>query len=457
MSSFLPGTKFSILLFSEKGLARSHAREVASWFRRCPGPAAITIVDKPVDLSVDSNGNLTWEAAFKILHELREQYKAFPENFVFLLTKSPNAHNWYAVQDERCLRNGFLHVGDFSWVTTAPASVISAHYLLKGIFNALVESAGVRWNTLAHNRSRGCLYDFCENKWELCLKIRTADICGDCMCVFRSIGIPEALISQTVDMAEALRRSALNTYQYLKPEMVFDRWPFPVAVTRHKAVQATNPLLRLLLLLDHFDCLVRYCFLAKTIAVGERPVLTERPSMGWWVDQLAQSVVGQGEFRDVARIAQREKIVSLRNERRGHGWMALEEEAYRDDVSKLETAVEKIEIEMTPFLESYQLLVPRDIKLVKGGYTVKAEHLIGSHLLHPQTSIKLDCEPRICGITGENEVFLADIPRRKFWNMSPYIISAVCPTCQHPRILITDGGDQFIDVFVGHRVEVEIN
>ena len=121
----MPDTKFPILLLAERGLDRSHAKEVAGWFRRCPGPISLKVVNTPVDLLLDDDGKLTSEAAFKVLNEMRNQNEVSPEHFVCLLTKSLNVKNWYAVQDENCLRNGFLHVGDFTWVTSAPASVIS--------------------------------------------------------------------------------------------------------------------------------------------------------------------------------------------------------------------------------------------------------------------------------------------------------------------------------------------
>ena len=71
-------------------------------------------------------------------------------------------------------------------------------------------------------------------------KLRTADICGDCLSVFQSIGIPDSLLAQTVAIMETTRRQAINTGQFLPAEVSFSGWPFPVAITRHKAVQATN-------------------------------------------------------------------------------------------------------------------------------------------------------------------------------------------------------------------------
>src|SRR5262249_59145376 len=126
------------------------------------------------------------------------------------------------------------------------------------VFNALLHEAQVLRDEVWHQKSRGCFFDFCAYKEDLSIKLRTADICGDCMQIFRSVGIPDALLKQTVAIMEASRKLAINTGQFLESEAEFSAWPFPVAITRHKVVQAVNPLLRFMLLLDHFDSLVRF-------------------------------------------------------------------------------------------------------------------------------------------------------------------------------------------------------
>lgn len=448
-------TTFNVLLMAERGVEKNHLDEVARWFERNPGPIVVRVEKRPVELALTAEGVLLWDTAFATLRELRSQHGVGPEGFVLLLTKSPNQDNWYAVQDPDEMRNGFGHVADFSWVTSAPGSVVTTHYLLKGIFNALVTDAGISWMDLWHQEPRGCFFDFCLVKRELNFKLRTADICGDCLQVFREIGIPDALLLQTVAIMEACRPLALSTAQFRPTQVEFDRWPFPVAVTRHKVTQATNPLLRFLLLLDHFDSLIRYFYLTREALADRTPALEERPSLGWWLDQLAQSLKGEKSYREVVAIAQRENVVALRNERRGHGWMAADADAYAGEAMRLERIIGMIEEEMAPFFASHRLVIPRQIEPNDDVYLVAGENLSGSHLLHPPFRIKVTADPRSVGLRKLSEVFVTDARMEHFHRMSPYIRSAVCPTCHHARVLITDGGTRYIDVFMGHRVELE--
>src|ERR1044071_4905739 len=117
-----PNSTFQVFLFSERGLDRKHATEVAAWFGHCAGPVSVQVKTRPVEITLSEFGEILWERAFTKLRELRSVTGAESEDFIYLLTTSPNENNWYAVEDPENSRNGFGHVGDFSWVTSAPSN-----------------------------------------------------------------------------------------------------------------------------------------------------------------------------------------------------------------------------------------------------------------------------------------------------------------------------------------------
>ncbi len=135
-------TIFPVVLCYERGLDKRQADDVAAIFERHPGPITVNVRSRSIELK--KNGpeeSLIWSDTFAALQELREAEKIPVETFVCLLTKSSNEENWYAVQNPESRRSGFIHVGDFSWVTSAPSHFISAHYVLKGAFNFLLQEA----------------------------------------------------------------------------------------------------------------------------------------------------------------------------------------------------------------------------------------------------------------------------------------------------------------------------
>jgi hypothetical protein len=449
LSPVSPG--YQVALLWQQGLSREVAEETAAWITRCPGPITVAVDDPPVPLATAEDGTLAWDIAFTAIRAERSLRKLPPTAFVYLLTRSPNEFNWFAAEDETDMRSGFGHVDDFSWITTAPGSAISAHYLLKGVFNALLHEAGVDWRALWHSESRGCLFDFCEQKADLGFKLKTGDICGDCLTVLRDARIPETLLRQAANIMDAQRRRAVNTVQFFETEPAFAHWPFPVAVTRHKVAQASNQLHRLLLLLDHFDSLVRFVVLTHGVETGRLSMVPERPALGWWVETLASVHGGERDLQEVVRIAERESIVSLRNENRGHGWMAIDDDSYRGEATRLEGILSAIEERLTPFLSAHRLVVPKSTKLADGRFVLQGSLLTGSNILTPRFETSM-ADPVAAGINNERAVYLTDAELSSFKSMTPWIVFTFCPECRHERLLLTDGGHRYIDVLVGHRV-----
>ena len=447
--------EFRIHLARENEVPAALVQEVVKVFNEHPGPVKVSPLKTSHRLPRSRDGIIPWREAFGSLKDLRARIKIPEREHLTLLTTAPNERNFYTVPDPKNLLNVFAHVSDFSWATTAPSWAIVTHFILKDLLDhLLVEGGCILEEAEGHRTARGCFSDFCGRKADLGLKLRTADICGECLQLFQSVGIPEALIHQLIAINETLRLTALSTAPYLPSPRRFQSWPFPVAITRHKAAQSDNSALRLGFLLDHFDSLVRYSLLAHELSHERRPEIVERPSLGWWVDQLARAFTDSPDLRGVARIAQEERIVALRNDRRGHGWMAMDAETYRPDCEALENAIGRIEGTLAPLLHGFTLVIPREIQLTDEGYRVMGEQLSGSHILHPTFTHDMTEDPRLRGLRVSNSVHLATHDLSRFWDCRPYLLSNVCPECRHTRLLITDGGRCYIDTFMGHRVDI---
>jgi len=401
-----------------------------------------------------------WEPAFAALEKIAETQKIPESQYLVVLTKAPNENNWFAVPSQTNSRFGFIHVADFSWVTTAPNWAIISHYILKGVVFSLLAEQNVDWfKEVGHMSPRGCFNDFFANKSDMGLMLRTADICGDCLHLFMTIGIGEDLIRQIISIQEAVRLTALSTTPYLKPTNEFESWPFPIAFTRHKATQATNSASKMLFLLDHFDSLVRFSFLANEMIQNGKSKkqlkIVERPTLGWWVEQFGRSFKKTPNLGNALSLAEQGDVVALRNERRGHGWMHFSENAYEKECRFLEEILLRMESTLAPILHGYTLLNPLKLKMQDGHYLVEGENLVGSHILHPPFSHRFKKEPKMHGMENTEHIHLVDISRESWHDMHPHLISANCPKCNHQRILITDGSNRYIDIQVGHRVTIK--
>jgi hypothetical protein len=78
--------------------------------------------------------------------------------------------------------------------------------------------------------------------------------------------------------------------------------------------------------------------------------------------------------------------------------------------------------------------------------------LRGSHLLHRIKEKRLDCPPSDVGINNSNIVYLCETTMERFYTLGSSIRMAQCTQCHTDRVFVTDGGQDYLDVFAGHRV-----
>lgn len=124
---------------------------------------------------------IKWENLFQKCANYRKENKIGNDDFVLLLTDKPNKHNWFAALDENMPYNGFIHTADWDYfIDCSPAFPIAYEVislmLQKHMFEGLYD---VRINV--HQHPIGCINDMCMQKKDIILKLRTGDVCIDCL------------------------------------------------------------------------------------------------------------------------------------------------------------------------------------------------------------------------------------------------------------------------------------
>ena len=161
---------------------------------------------------------LKWEDIFDRCKLFRELYDIPDLEFVILLTDKGNEFNWFAAPDPKGGRNGFVQTSGLGFYLPgfSRASIvylITTHLLRHHMFSDIREmSEGV------HQKSVGCMNDFCGNKTELILKLRTADLCSDCVKRLEDKQVDPLLAAQAFEIMEAMRGEILfrDRYSLLK-------------------------------------------------------------------------------------------------------------------------------------------------------------------------------------------------------------------------------------------------
>jgi hypothetical protein len=60
-----------------------------------------------------------------------------------------------------------------------------------------------------HQPPRGCMNDFCKDKREIGFKLRSADICPDCLKIIRDKGVNQLLVQQVFSVIDDIRKQLL--------------------------------------------------------------------------------------------------------------------------------------------------------------------------------------------------------------------------------------------------------
>ena len=139
-------------------------------------------------------------------------YNNIPNNeFVILLTEVSNTNNWFASLDEKMPFNGFIHTSDWNHFIKCQDSFpiayeVIALVLQKHMFNDYNEA-----RASVHVEPIGCVNDLCLEKKNITLKLRTADVCQDCM----------NKLKDKLSIAEI--QHALNIMESLRVKMLFSQ------------------------------------------------------------------------------------------------------------------------------------------------------------------------------------------------------------------------------------------
>lgn len=160
-----------------------------------------------------------WEYLFDECVDYRFSKDMDLNDMVILLTDVANKHNWFSALDPNFRSHGFVHTADWEHYVKCSevfpvAYLVASLVLQKHMFKDMKAL-----KKAVHQFPLGCINDFCEHKREIILKLRTADVCYDCMNLLKDKLEPIA-VQQMLDIFEGVRKRILfnqNFRQNLKP------------------------------------------------------------------------------------------------------------------------------------------------------------------------------------------------------------------------------------------------
>jgi hypothetical protein len=145
----------------------------------------------------------SWKQLFEEVNAYRSANKIESAFMVFQLTNHPNEYGFYAAVDEKTKSLSFINCAyqdlfPDSTLRYPIAFNIVAMLLLSRLFDKYSEL-----EYLTHQTPRGCLMDWASDRKELLFKLRTGDLCEDCLNVLKKKKIDSSYSQQLFQFLDA--------------------------------------------------------------------------------------------------------------------------------------------------------------------------------------------------------------------------------------------------------------
>ena len=123
----------------------------------------------------------SWSTFFKKCQTYRSTHSIPEQDMVLILSEIGNKYNWFATLDKESPNNGFVHTADWDMFLSCPKQFPIAYEVIALLLHRFSFDAQKPVTEQAHARAIGCVSDLCMEKKDIILKMRTADVCGECM------------------------------------------------------------------------------------------------------------------------------------------------------------------------------------------------------------------------------------------------------------------------------------
>jgi hypothetical protein len=150
----------------------------------------------------------TWQQLFTECDEYRSKKKIQKEDIVVLLTDIGNKPNWFGGVSPSMI-NYFVQTSNWEYYFGSSIDIrfpIAYEVIIWVMRYYMFPTNEVLMDNI-HNTPMGCIMDFCQDKSQIILKMRTADACDSCMNKFIDGDVPKLHTRQFFEILDGIRMS----------------------------------------------------------------------------------------------------------------------------------------------------------------------------------------------------------------------------------------------------------
>ena len=151
-----------------------------------------------------------WDEFFLNCIGFRRSKNISDDDYVFLLTEFKNHEDYFGWTDES-LGNYFIQTSDWNRYF---ASEVNKHFpisyeVVAWILRSLMYDTQDELLKNAHLRARGCVMDYCDEKEDIILKMRTGDVCNTCLNRIKERGVNPGFLGNIFNTMENIRKGLI--------------------------------------------------------------------------------------------------------------------------------------------------------------------------------------------------------------------------------------------------------
>ncbi|NBV07500.1 MAG: hypothetical protein EBS09_00150 [Flavobacteriia bacterium] len=152
----------------------------------------------------------TWQQLFGVCTNFRKESMIPKEDHVILLTNESNEHNWFGSYDES-LRNYFIQTNHWGYFfgNDLDSRFPIAYEVAAWILRSMMFAGQAQTLRALHKEPRGCMMDFCIDKSQIILKMRTGDLCQECMNILTNRDVNRSHARQLFTVMDGIRENLL--------------------------------------------------------------------------------------------------------------------------------------------------------------------------------------------------------------------------------------------------------
>jgi hypothetical protein len=148
---------------------------------------------------------------FNNMNTFRQYNNIQRKDFLVFLTKARDEFNWFSACSKQWDNNFFINTSDWDiFINTNRSEYPIAYEIVENLIQYLMSNNYEEYKAISAHETKGCINDLCQNKKDIMFKLRTADICDDCMKIIKN-RIDDSIIDQFIEILENIRFQFLHS------------------------------------------------------------------------------------------------------------------------------------------------------------------------------------------------------------------------------------------------------